>query len=201
MAQGLIQRLLCAARRTDMRRSVRSLSFPAAILIAASPTPMPAAGSGTSLVWLWILLGAVLMAGLIAWITRLARRGAAAAAGWRSGLADAYATGTALHDAMSAAEMPDVMAADDAGIRWSDIQRRADDLAQTLYALREAVPDPAGKVRIANTLASLQAVLSAMDAERAPGGAGPRQAGVVRGRLSAFESSLHALRAGDQRYP
>jgi len=93
------------------------------------------------------------------------------------------------------------MAAADAGARWADIQRRADDLAQTLYALRESVPDPADQMRIADTLASLQAARSAMDAERAPGGAGPWQAEVVRGRLDAFESSLYALRADDQRYP
>ena len=43
-------------------------------------------------------------------------------------------------------------------------------------------------------LASLQAARSAMDAERAPGGAGPQQADVVRIRLYTFESSLRALR-------
>ena len=102
---------------------------------------------------------------------------------------------------MSVAETPGAMAAADAGARWADIQRRADDLAQTLYALRESVPDPADQMRIADTLASLQAARSAMDAERAPGGAGPWQAETVRGRLDAFESSLQALRTDDQRYP
>jgi len=168
---------------------------------AASSAAAPAAGSGTSLLWLWILLGAVLVAVLIAWITRVARRGSATAADWRSRLVDAYAQGSALRDAMSVAETPGAMAAADAGARWADIQRRADDLAQTLYALRESVPDPADQMRVADTLASLQAARSAMDAERAPGGAGPWQAEIVRGRLDAFESSLQALRADDQRYP
>jgi hypothetical protein len=168
---------------------------------APGATAAPAAGSGTSLVWLWILLGAVVVTGLIALLTRQARHGSATAADWRSRLIDAYAQGSALHDAMSVAETPGAMVADDAGARWSDIQRRADDLAQTLYALRESVPDPAERLRIADTLASLRAAQSAMDAERAPGGAGPQQAGVVRGRLDAFESSVRALRADDQRYP
>jgi hypothetical protein len=169
---------------------------------AQSTSAAPAAGSGTSLIWLWILLAAVLAAVLIAWITRVARRGSAtAAADWRSRLVDAYAQGSALRDAMSVAETPGAMAAADAGARWADIQRRADDLAQTLYALRESVPDPADQMRIADALASLQATRSAMDAERVPGGAGPWQAEVVRGRLDAFESSLQALRADDQRYP
>lgn len=170
---------------------------------AAGPSSTPAAGtgSGTSLVWLWILLGALLVAAVIPWMMRLARRDSATAADWRSRLVDAYAKGSALYDAMSVAETPGVLATDDAGTRWSDIQRRADDLAQTLYALREAARHPGDKARITDTLASLQAVRSAMDAERAPGGAGPRQAAVVRGRLHAFESSLRALRADNQRYP
>jgi hypothetical protein len=169
---------------------------------AASPSATPASGSGSSLIWLWILLGVVVAAILIAWITRAVRRGSAKAdADWRSRRVDAYAKGSALYDAMSVAESPGAMAASDAGFRWADIQRRADDLAQTLYGLREAVPDPADKVRVADTLASLQAVRSAMDAERAPGGAGPRQAEVARVRLDAFESSLRALRTDDQRYP
>jgi len=101
---------------------------------------------------------------------------------------------------MSVAEAPGGLAAGDAGARWADIQRRADDLTQTLYALREAVPDPADQARIAEVLASLQAVRSAMDAERVPGGAGPEQAEVVRSRLFAFELSLRALRGANREF-
>ena len=162
----------------------------------ATGSAAPVASSGTSLIWLWVLLGVLVLAGLIALIARSARRRSAAAAGWRSRLVDAYAKGSALHDAMSVAEAPGGLAAADAAARWSDIQRRADDLAQTLYALREEVPQhsPDG-ARIADTLASLQAVRSAMDAERAPGGASLEQADVVRSRLASFESSLRALAA------
>jgi len=162
----------------------------------ATASAAPVASSGTSLIWLWVLLGVLVLAGLIALIARSARRRSAAAAGWRSRLVDAYAKGSALHDAMSVAEAPGGLAAPDAGARWSDIQRRADDLAQTLYALREEVPQhsPDG-ARIADTLALLQAARSAMDAERAPGGASLEQADVVRSRLASFESSLRALAA------
>jgi hypothetical protein len=156
----------------------------------------PSASSGTGLVWLWVLLGVLVVAGLIVLIARSARRRSAAAAGWRSRLIEAYAKGSALHDAMSVAEAPGGLSAADAGARWSDIQRRADDLAQTLYALRGAVPqDSADRARIDDTLVSLQAVRSAMDAERARGGAGLGQAEVVRSRLVSFESSLRALGA------
>jgi hypothetical protein len=114
----------------------------------------------------------------------------------RSRLVDAYAKGSALHDAISVAAAPGGLTSADAAARWAGIQQRADDLAQTLYALREQVPpDSADRARIDDTLASLQAVRSAMDAERVPGGAGYEQAEVVRSRLASFESSLHALGA------
>jgi hypothetical protein len=159
----------------------------------------PAASSGTSLTWLWVLLGVLVLAGLMVWIARSGRRRSAAAAGRRSRLIDAYAKGSALHDAMSVAEAPGGLAAADAAARWSDIQRRADDLAQMLYALRAGVPEDSGdRARIDDTLASLQAVRSAMDAERAPGGASLQQAEAVRSRLASFESSLRALAASGQ---
>ena len=170
---------------------------------AAATSPTAAAtgsSSGTSLLWLWILLGAVVLAGLTAWIVHSARRHSAATADWRSRLIDAYAKGSALHDAMSVAEAPGEFADSNAAARWADIERRADDLVQTLYSLREAVPDDGNRVRIEDALASLQAVRSAMDAERTPGGADPRQAEVVRDRLYSFETSLRALREGDQEY-
>ncbi len=203
-ASNLPSRSATAATATTAGQPATTAPAATAAPSATAPqsaTAAPAAGSGTSLLWLWILLGAVLVAVLIAWITRVARRGSATATDRRSRLVDAYAQGSALRDAMSVAETPGAMAAADAGARWADIQRRADDLAQTLYALRESVPDPADQMRVADTLASLQAARSAMDAERAPGGAGPWQAEIVRGRLDAFESSLQALRADDQRYP
>ncbi len=171
-----------------------------------SPATSPSAAasgssSGTSLLWLWILLGVLILAGLITWIATSGRRRKAAAAGWRSRLIDAYAKGSALHDAMSVAEVQGDLGGGDARARWSDIQRRADDLAQTLYTLREAAPDPEDQAAIADVLASLQGVREAMDAERAAGGARPELAEVVRRRLYAFESSLRALRAGDEQNP
>jgi len=168
---------------------------------ATSPSAAASGSSGTSLLWLWILLGVLILAGLIAWIVTSSRRRSADPAGWRSRLIDAYAKGSALHDAMVVAEAQGDLASSDARARWYDIQRRADDLAQTLYALREAAPDTEDQAGIGDVLASLQAVRSAMDAERAPGGARQELAEVVRRRLYAFESSLRALRAGDEQYP
>jgi trimeric autotransporter adhesin len=174
---------------------------------ASPPTTQPGSsppasgGSGTNLLWLWILLGVAVLAGLIVWIVRSSGRRSAAATDWRSRVIDAYAKGSALYDAMSVAETPAAFAASDAAARWSDIQRRSDDFAQTLYALRESAPDEDAGARAAEALASLQAVRSAMDAERAPGGAGAQYAEVVRSRLMSFEASLRALRASDQPPP
>ena len=185
-----------AAPTAQPSRQTATTSAPAA---PSSVSATPSASSGTSLLWLWILLGVVVVVGLIALIARSARRRSAAAASWRSRLIDAYAKGSALHDAMSVAEAPGGLTAADAGARWSDIQRRADDLAQTLYALREAVPQGSGdRARIDDALASLQTVRSAMDAERASGGARLEQAEVVRSRLASFQSSLRALGAPDR---
>jgi hypothetical protein len=169
----------------------------------AAPATSPAAtgtDSGSTPIWPWILLGVAVLAALTGWIVHASRRRSATAASWQSRLIDAYAKGSALHDAMAVAESPGQFAAPDAGGRWADIQRRADDLTQELYSLREAVPDDGDRARIADTLVSLQAARSAMDAERAPGGPNPQQAEVVRGRLDSFEMSLRALRAGDAEY-
>ena len=201
---SLPSRTATAPARPSVTAATTQPPGPIATVTSAPTAPAtgsaaPVASSGTSLIWLWVLLGVLVVAGLIALIARSSRRRSAAAAGWRSRLVDAYAKGSALHDAMSVAEAPGGLAAADAAARWSDIQRRADDLAQTLYALREEVPQhSADGARIADTLASLQAVRSAMDAERAPGGASLEQADVVRSRLASFESSLRALAAPAQ---
>ena len=176
-------------------------STPAQATSQATSPGTAGSGSGSNLLWLWILLGVLVLAGLIGWIVAAARRRSATAADWRSRLIDTYAKGSALHDAMAVAETPGEFASVHAAARWADIQRRADDLTQTLYGLREAVPDDGDSARVADTLASLQAVRSAMEAERIPGAAGPQQAEVVRSRLYSFEMSLRALRAGGVDYP
>jgi hypothetical protein len=175
-----------------------TITRPASPSATVSGSPAASSGSAASLLWLWILLGALVVIGVIVLIVRSAGHRSAAAAGWRSRVIDAYAKGSALNDAMSVAETPGALAAADATARWYDIQRRADDFAQTLYALREAAPNEDERARVADVLASLQAVRSAMDAERAPGGAGPQHADIVRGRLMSFEASLRALRGSDQ---
>jgi hypothetical protein len=145
--------------------------------------------------WLWILVGVAVIAGVAVWLARRSGKRSALAATWRSKVVDASAKGSALNDMMTTAEAPGALAAEDAPARWADIQRRADDLAQTLYELRETAPGEVERARVADVLACLQAVRSALAAERAPGGAGAQQSARVHDLLLAFEESLRALRS------
>ena len=165
---------------------------------APSSSPASTSGSSSSLIWLWVGLGVLVLIVIIVLIARSGRRSNAAAA-WRTRITDAYAKGAAVYDAMNIAERPGALAAADAGTRWADIQRRADDLAQMLYSMREAAPDEDSRDRVADLLTALQATRSAMDAERAPGGAGLGQEEVVRRRLFSFEAALRGIRPADYR--
>jgi hypothetical protein len=165
---------------------------------ATEGTAAPASEPNSPWMWLWLALGAAAFIGLIAWIAHAMGRRSTVATDRHSQLASAYAKGSALADAMRIAETPGALAAADAGMRWSDIQRRADDLAQTLYALRDATPNEQERMRVADALASLQAARSAMESERAPGG-GPAQAAIVQDRLAFFDACIQALRAPDRR--
>ena len=166
-----------------------------------APTSSPAA-SGAVSPWVWVLiaLAAAAIIGLIIWLVRASGRRSAAAAGWQSQVVNAFAKGSALSDAIRVAEAPGALAAPDAAARWADIQRRMDDMAQTLYALQEAAPDDENRARVADALGWLQAVRATMTAERGPEGVNypPER---VRSRLASFEASLRALRAPDDNKP
>ena len=161
----------------------------------ASATAAPT-GSGSGLIWLWILIGVVVLAGATALIVRSSRRRAKIAAAWRAKIIDVYAEGSALLDAMRLADARGLVGGDEAaGARWYDIQRRVDDLARALYALREEAPDEESRARVADVLAALQAARSAMDSERASGVVSVPGEEMVRSRLAAFEASLRTLRS------
>lgn len=174
----------------------------------AAPTPAPTPTSSTSTntpAWLWLLLALVVVAGLtFILIARAASKRSAVTGQWQSAVTDVYARGSALHDAMASVEWPGGTATDQvqgqAQARWADIQNRADDLAQTLYRMRETAPDEDSRVRVEDVLAALQSVRTAMGAERAPG-AGAEQNEYARSRLYAFARSLRALRGDPPQAP
>ena len=165
-------------------------------------TTAAASSSGSSLLWLWIALAALVVIGLIIWIARASGRRSAAAAGWRSMVADAYADGAALADAVRVAEGPG--APGYSAAHWVDLQSRADDLAQELYRLRESARSEDDRMRVEDTLVSLRALRSAMADEHVAGGAGgpgSPEAAQVHGRLMAFQNALRALREPYEQMP
>jgi hypothetical protein len=173
---------------------------PAAAPSQAAASPAASSSSGSSLLWLWILLG-VLALIVITYLIARSRRGPKPGDVWRSRAIDAYAKGSALYDAMRLAEAPGALVAADAAARWADIQRRADDLAQALYAMREAAPDEDKRMRTADVLAALQAVRSAMAAERGTDVSQVPPPDQVRSRLASFGAALQALREPDDSRP
>ena len=168
---------------------------------AAATSPAASSSSGSSLIWLWVILGLLVLIALIVLIARSGRRGPKPAEVWRSRALDAYAKGSALYDAMQLAEAPGALVAPDAAARWADIQRRADDLGQTVYAMREGAPDEDKRMRAADVLAALQSVRRVMAAERGTDVAAVPPPEEVRGRLNAFWASLQALREPGDRTP
>lgn len=160
-------------------------------------TPTPGSGGGTPvLLWVLVGLGALVVIGLIAWLVTTSTRRSDLVAVWQSRRRATYAEGAALHDAvMSAQEQIGRLTPADEAARWADIQRRADDFTQRLYQLRESAPDEVGASRAEDVLVSLQALRSAIDAERSAGTQAGMTAGITRSRLAEFRASLHALRA------
>jgi hypothetical protein len=174
---------------------------PASQPTAAAASPA-ASGSSSSLLWLWIALGALVLIGLIVWIARASGRRSATAAARRSAIIDAYAKGQALADAVRVADRPGAPGA--AGGRWAGLQARADDPSRELYRLRESASGEEERMRVEDTLDSLRGLRSALADEQAAGGAGgpgSPEAAQVRGRLMAFEEALRALRAPYERAP
>jgi hypothetical protein len=165
-----------------------------------SISPTPTSSTGSSLAWLWILIAAIVIIGIIVAVivARRSGRQSAVAGSWRPRVIDAYAKGAALYDAISVAERPSELAGEDRSARWYDIQHRMDDLTQELYSMRESAPDEDERARVSDVLGTLQALRSAMEAERAPGAvAASEHAEVVRSRMFAFDSALQALRPPD----
>lgn len=161
------------------------------------PTPAPTSTSTSSTstpAWLWLILALVVIAGLVfIVIARASSKRSAVTGRWQAAVTDVYARGSALHDAMASVEWPGAgQAQDQAQARWVDIQSRADDLAQTLYRMRETAPDEDSRARVDGVLGALQSVRTAMDAERSRGG-GTEQNEYTRSRLYQFARSLRAL--------
>jgi hypothetical protein len=179
---------------------------PTAAPSTASTAPSPSSSSsstggfGANLIWLWFVLGALVLLGIILLATRTPARSRSPVetTNWHSRAVDAYAKGAAFDGAVRTAERLDA-STEAASIHWADLRRRADDLTEVLYAMRETAPTDHRRAQVENAILSLRAVRDAFDAQRPPGGASSQQGGVLRSQLSALESALNALRVPDDR--
>ena len=158
----------------------------------ASSSPASSSGSSFNLIWLWVLLGALVLVVIIVLATR-SPGSSATAVNWRVRAGDAYQQGEAFDSAVREGEHEGTFLDRD-DVRWHHIQRRADDLTEGLYILRETAPSEGRRAQVDDALAALQAVRRAMDAGGAPSA---QQRGTLHSRLAALESSLNALRVPD----
>jgi hypothetical protein len=206
-----------AASPTPAPSTASPTAAPSTASTTPSPTPSSSSSStggfGGNLIWLWFVLGGLVLLGIILLATRSPARGRAAgpsagagpypgagpyagAGSWHSRAADAYAKGAAFDGAVRATERQGVFT-EAASIHWADLQRRADDLTETLYTMRETAPSEHRRVQVENAILSLRAVRDTMDAQRSPRDASAQRGGVLLSQLSALESALNALRVSD----
>ncbi len=199
------------ASPTEAPTTASPTAAPSTASTVPSPTPTSTStssgGLGANLIWLWFVLGALVLLGIILLATRspgrtrpsaAPARPSAEAANWHSRAVDVYAKGAAFDGAVHTAERLDV-SSEAASVHWADLRRRADDLTGALYTMRETAPTEHRRVQVENAILSLRAVRDTLDAQRSPGDAGSQQRGVLRSQLSALESSLNTLRVPDDR--
>ena len=158
----------------------------------ASDSPAPSGGSSFNLIWLWIILGAAILVGIIVLATRSPGRSDEAVL-WRSRTAQTYEQGGAFDSAVREGQRQGAFL-DPEGAAWHHIQHRAHDLTEALYILREEARTEGQRAQVEDALAALQAVRYALDAEGAPSAARAQQSETLHARLAALESSLNALR-------
>ena len=161
----------------------------------ASSSPAASGGSSFNLIWLWIILGALVLVGIIVLATRSPGRSDQAVL-WRSRTEHTYEQGGAFDRAVREGQRQGAFLDPD-GAAWHHIQNRAHDLSEALYVLREEARTERQSAQVEDALAALQAVRYALDAEVAPGAPGAQQSGTLDSRLRALESSLNALRVPD----
>jgi hypothetical protein len=161
----------------------------------ASSSPASSSGFSFNLIWLWILLGALVLVVIIVLATR-SPGGSDEAVLWRSRTEHTYEQGRAFDTAVREGQRQGAFLDPD-GAAWHHIQNRAHNLTEALYILREEALTERQRGQVEDALAALQAVRYALDAEVAPGAAGAQQRGTFDSRLRALESSLNALRMPD----
>jgi len=179
---------------------------------SASPTASPTSTSSGNLfsgdlIWLWVILGALVLLGIILLATRSPGRSGGGGtpvasrpppmptSGWHARVAEAYSEGAALDQSVRAVARQDAFT--DAALN-SDLQRRIYHLTETLYGMRDTAPTETRRAQVVNSLLALEAVTDVINARRTPGGANTPQGMGLNARLAALESALNDLRVPEQ---
>ena len=118
----------------------------------ASSSPAPSSGSSFNLIWLWAVLGGLVLVGIIVLATR-SPGSSAAAVNWRVRAADAYKEGGHFDSAVREGERQGAFLDPD-GAAWHHIQQRADNLTEALYILRETARTEGRRAQVADALAA-----------------------------------------------
>ena len=154
---------------------------------AASPGTEEDAGDSSA--WVGPLIGAALLAALVAlfFVRRASRRHDSA--DWRTSASAIVARATSLHDDV-AAELADPRADDRALHRWEDLAARADQLTADISVLETTSPDDGARTdagRLRSTLTELRMSMGSAP----PAVVTPR----MRDDLAAFDGAVAQLRA------
>jgi hypothetical protein len=193
---------------------------PTAVPTTPTPTPTPSSASPTpsetstgsggvfsgDLIWLWVILGALVLLGIILLATRSPGRSPGGTpvatrpppiptSGWHAKVTEVYSEGASLDHAVRAVARQDAFT--DAAL-FSDLQRRIYHLTETLYGMRDTAPTETRRAQVVNALLTLEAVTDLVNARRTPGGANSPQGMGVNARLAAMESALNDLRVPEQ---
>ena len=192
--------------------AVPTTPTPTPTATTASPTPSSTSTSSGgpfsgNLIWLWVILGALVLLGIILLATRSPGRspggGTPAAtrpppmptSGWHAKVTEVYSEGASLDHAVRAVARQDAFT--DAAL-FSDLQRRIYHLTETLYGMRDTAPTQTRRAQVVNALLTLEAVTDLVNARRTPEGASSPQGMGVNSRLAAMESALNDLRVPEQ---
>ncbi len=145
----------------------------------------------------WIIIGAALLVLLVLLVGRV-RASAAARSNWQGKAFDAYANGSAIHDALAVQVSGN---SHQTGPAQRDVEHRMSDLTVQLHSLELTPPDSKAAAVLQDVLGALAALRWAAQADvkvRVSGAPDARQleesAALARRRLGEFQATLAAFK-------
>jgi hypothetical protein len=158
---------------------------------SATPASEEAAETGNDLLWVWIVLGLIVL-GLIVAVAARGRRRGKAAAGWTSRAREPYSQAVVLRDRLAG----ELAAPELTGDRIDQALIDLDGISEKLNALTLDVPDDRSRQALSELLMTLGALRSSLQHLRlVDPEAGQAASANARGRLADLETSLLSFRS------